>query len=207
MLQEMMGFFLGTGATPKKCDVVSYRAKIGEEAERRGAVDPERQEVLQMGMSRWLEGSTWQRQRQGAQERVDLALGEGTYSREDHIMTELNLVWISNLWLLRVERRFGLSGTENAKRSLKRQLKAALADCWHKTADPIINKNFRGGCQLVQMIDQTGANTDASGSANTDAATRQVPIMRANLGIFPSGGKDIIASNLRSDINAALVWL
>lgn len=64
-------------------DMASYRVEIGEEAERRGAVDPERQEVLQLGMSLRLEGSTWQRQ--GAQEWVDLALGEGTYSRDDHV--------------------------------------------------------------------------------------------------------------------------
>lgn len=57
----------------------SHRAKIGEEAERRGAVDPERQEVLQLGVSPWREGPT--RQSQGAQERVDLALGEGTYKQ------------------------------------------------------------------------------------------------------------------------------
>lgn len=72
-----------------KCDVVSYRAEIGEEAEWRGAVDPERQEVLQLGMSLRLEGST--RQRQGAQEWVDLALGEGTYSREEKHITVLLL--------------------------------------------------------------------------------------------------------------------
>lgn len=51
----------------------SYRVKIGEEAKRRGAVDPERQEVLQLGMSVLLKGSTWHGQ--GAQERVDLVLG------------------------------------------------------------------------------------------------------------------------------------
>ena len=62
---------------------VSHRVEIGEKAEWRGAVDPERQEVLQVGMSLRLEGWTWQRQ--GAQERVDLALGQRTYNREDHI--------------------------------------------------------------------------------------------------------------------------
>lgn len=31
--------------------------------------------------------------------------------------------------------------------------------------------------------------------------------MRANLGIFPSGGEDIIASNLHNDISAVLEWL
>lgn len=60
--------------------MVSYGIETGEEAEWRGAVDPEWQEVLQLGMSLGLEGST--RQRKGAQERVDLALGEGTYSRD-----------------------------------------------------------------------------------------------------------------------------
>lgn len=67
----------------EQCDILSYRVEIGKEAKRRGAVDPERQEVLQLGMSLRLEGSTWQRQ--GAQEWVDLALGEGTYNRDDHI--------------------------------------------------------------------------------------------------------------------------
>lgn len=69
------------GHTCEKCDMVSYCIESGEEAEWRGAVDPEWQEVLQLGMSLWLEGSTWQRK--GAQERVDLALGEGTYSRDE----------------------------------------------------------------------------------------------------------------------------
>lgn len=57
---------------------VPYRIEIREEAERRRAVDPERQEVLQLGMSVRLEGSSWQGQ--GAQEGVGLALGKGTYS-------------------------------------------------------------------------------------------------------------------------------
>lgn len=51
-----------------------HRVKIWEEAKRRGAVDPEGQEVLQLGMSLRLKGSTWHRQR--AQQRVDLVLGQ-----------------------------------------------------------------------------------------------------------------------------------
>lgn len=77
--EEILSLWLGL----QNKNVTSYRVEIGEEAEWRGAVDPERQEVLQLGMSLRLEGST--RQRQGAQEWVDLALGEGTYSRDDHI--------------------------------------------------------------------------------------------------------------------------
>lgn len=57
----------------EKSRMGSYHVKIGEEAKRRGAVDPERQEVLQLGMSVLLKGSTWHGQ--GAQERVDLVLG------------------------------------------------------------------------------------------------------------------------------------
>lgn len=57
----------------------SYRIEIGEEADRRRAVDPEWQEVLQLSMSLRLEGSSWQCQ--GAQEGMGLALGKGTYSR------------------------------------------------------------------------------------------------------------------------------
>lgn len=53
---------------------MSYGVEIGEEAERRGAVDPERQEVLQLGLR--LEGSA--RQRQRAQQWVDLFLGQRT---------------------------------------------------------------------------------------------------------------------------------
>lgn len=62
-----------------------YRVEIGEETERRRAVDPERQEVLQLGMSLRLEGSSWQCQ--GAQEGVGLALGEGTYRTGENIWT------------------------------------------------------------------------------------------------------------------------
>lgn len=40
--------------------MASYRVEVGEEAERRRAVDPERQEVLQLGMTLRLEGSAWQ---------------------------------------------------------------------------------------------------------------------------------------------------
>lgn len=58
--------------------MASYRVEVGEEAERRRAVDPERQEVLQLGMTLRLEGSAWQTK--GAQEWVGLALGEGTYT-------------------------------------------------------------------------------------------------------------------------------
>lgn len=66
----------------------SYRAEVGEEAERRRAVDPERQEVLQLGVSLRLEASSWQGQ--GAQQGVSLALGEGTCSagEEDTRFTE-----------------------------------------------------------------------------------------------------------------------
>lgn len=81
-------------------NMTSYRVEIGEEAERRGAVDPERQEVLQLGMSLWLEGST--RQRQGAQEWVDLALGEGTYSRDDHIWVNTSLLQLFPLSPVRI---------------------------------------------------------------------------------------------------------
>lgn len=69
--------------------MVSYRAEVGEETERRGAVDPERQEVLQLGVRPRLHGSALQgsaRQVQRAQERVELALGEGTCRREDHTL-------------------------------------------------------------------------------------------------------------------------
>lgn len=62
--------------------VASHRVEIGEEAERRGAIDSERQEVLQLGVGLRLEGST--RQRQGPQERVDLTLGQCTYRSEIH---------------------------------------------------------------------------------------------------------------------------
>lgn len=74
------GFLLGWSYTKGVIDHCLlhriHRVEIGEKAERRGAVDPERQEVLQVGMSLRLEGGTWQRQ--GAQERVDLALGQRT---------------------------------------------------------------------------------------------------------------------------------
>lgn len=60
-----------------------YRVEIREEAERRGTVDPEWQEVLQLRMTLWLEGST--RQRKGAQEWVGLVLGEGTYSTDKQV--------------------------------------------------------------------------------------------------------------------------
>lgn len=64
--------------------VASHRVEIGEKAERRGAIDSERQEVLQLGVGLRLQGST--RQRQGPQERVDLTLGQCTYSRnEQHV--------------------------------------------------------------------------------------------------------------------------
>lgn len=71
------GFFLGWSHAKSVVDHRLlhwvHRVKIGEEAKRRGAVDPERQEVLQLGMSVPLKGSTWHGQ--GAQERVDLVLG------------------------------------------------------------------------------------------------------------------------------------
>ena len=57
--------------------VRDYRVEVGEEAERRGAADPERQVVFQLGMSVRLERSAWERK--GAHERVDLALGDSTY--------------------------------------------------------------------------------------------------------------------------------
>lgn len=71
--------FQGSCCVRESQSAASYRIEIGEEAERRRAVDPERQEVLQLGMSLGLEGSSWQCQ--GAQEGVGLALGKGTYSR------------------------------------------------------------------------------------------------------------------------------
>lgn len=61
--------------------MTTYRVEIREEAERRGAVEPEWQEVLQLSMTLWLEGST--RQRKGAQEWVGLVLGESTYRKDN----------------------------------------------------------------------------------------------------------------------------
>lgn len=63
--------------------MTTYRVEIREEAERRGTVEPEWQEVLQLSMTLWLEGST--RQRKGAQEWVGLVLGEGTYSTDKQV--------------------------------------------------------------------------------------------------------------------------
>lgn len=53
-----------------------YRVEIGKEAERRGAVDPEGEEVVELTARVRLRGPS--RQGKGAQQGVDLALGEGT---------------------------------------------------------------------------------------------------------------------------------
>lgn len=54
----------------------SYSVEVRKEAEGRGAVDPERQEVLQPGVGLRLKGST--REGQRTEERVDLVLGQRT---------------------------------------------------------------------------------------------------------------------------------